>query len=134
MPSGLAKLATPQAPLLGKRFAVKELYSVEGLRMALANRAHYSISQPARTTALAVQRLLDAGAELVGVVKCSSMASREDPAEAVDFLSPFNPRGDGYQSPTDSSNGSAAAIASYDWLDFTPGSDSQSLPVPPSCS
>jgi len=52
------------------------------------------------------------------------MISREDPVEAVDFQAPWNPRGDGYQSPVGSSSGSAAGIASYDWLDVTIGSDS----------
>ena len=38
-------------------------------------------------------------------------------------MSPFNPRGDGYQLPSSSSSGSAAAAAGYDWLDFTIGTD-----------
>ena len=80
VPFRLPNLAAPQAPFLEERFAVKELSSVDDLRMALANRAYHSIVRPARATALAVQRPLDAGAELVGVVKCSSMASREKPA------------------------------------------------------
>ena len=125
VPPKLPSLFPHDLPLAGKRFAVKEVFSIRGLRMALANRAHYAISQPAEATATVVEKLLNAGAELTGVVKCSCMASREDPAEAVDFISPFNPRGDGYQSPTDSSNGSAAAIASYEWLDFTLGTDSK---------
>ena len=40
---------------------------------------------------------------------------------AVDYQAPWNPRADQYQSPTGSSSGSAAAIASYEWLDFTIG-------------
>ncbi|KAJ5728212.1 amidase [Penicillium malachiteum] len=48
---------------------------------------------------------------------------REEPKEAVEFMSPFNPRADGYQVPSGSSNGSAAGIGSYDWLDFSLGSD-----------
>lgn len=63
----------------------------------------------------------------MGSTKCSSMISREDPVEAVDFQVPWNPRGDGYQSPVGSSSGSAAGIVSYDWLDFTIGSDSKNL-------
>jgi Asp-tRNA(Asn)/Glu-tRNA(Gln) amidotransferase A subunit family amidase len=38
-------------------------------------------------------------------------------------VTPFNPRGDGYQTPSSSSSGSAAAAAGYDWLDFTIGTD-----------
>ena len=95
--------------------------------MALSNRAFYAVSSPAQTTAPAIQKLLDAGAVMVGSTKSSSMISREDPVEAVDFQAPFNPRGDGYQSPAGSSSGSAAAVASYDWLDFTVGSDSKMI-------
>ena len=40
-----------------------------------------------------------------------------------DYIAPFNPRGDGFQKPSSSSTGSAAACAGYDWLDFTIGTD-----------
>ena len=108
---------------------VKELYFLRGLRMTLSNRAYYAVSTPAEHTAPAIQKLIDAGAIMVGSTKCSSMISREDPIEATDFQAPWNPRGDGYQSPVGSSSGSAAGIASYDWLDFTIGSDSECLDV-----
>ena len=41
----------------------------------------------------------------------------------MDYVAPFNPRGDSYQSPSSSSAGSAAASAAYPWLDFTIGTD-----------
>lgn len=41
----------------------------------------------------------------------------------MDYHSPFNPRGDGYQDPSSSSSGAGASIASYDWLDIAVGSD-----------
>lgn len=41
----------------------------------------------------------------------------------TDYLAPFNPRGDSYQSPSSSSTGSAVASAAYPWLDFTIGTD-----------
>ena len=41
----------------------------------------------------------------------------------TDYLAPFNPRGDSYQSPSASSTGSAAAAAAYPWVDFTIGTD-----------
>lgn len=112
-------------PLHGKRIAVNELFALHGLRMALSNRAYYAVSCPALATAPAIQRVLEAGAILVGATKCSSMLSWEDPFEAIDFHAPFNPRGDGYQSPVGSSCGGAVAIAAYDWLDFAIGSDSK---------
>lgn len=36
---------------------------------------------------------------------------------------------DGYQSAWSSNSGSGAAIAAYDWLDFTIGTDSKTPPV-----
>ena len=123
VPSKICSPRSKDSPLLGKRIGVKELFDIFGLRMAPSNRAFYAMSTPAQTTAPAIQKLIDAGAVMVGTTKCSSIISREDPIEAVDFQAPFNTRGDGYQSPAGSSSGSAAAIASYEWLDFTSGSD-----------
>lgn len=51
------------------------------------------------------------------------MIGKEEPTEATDYHAPFNPRADGYQSPAGSSSGSAAAVATYDWLDFAIGTD-----------
>lgn len=50
--------------------------------------------------------------------------SRPDSADKPrsDYHAPFNPRGDGYQDPSASSAGSAAGVASYEWLDITLGS------------
>ncbi|KAK0511023.1 hypothetical protein JMJ35_006575 [Cladonia borealis] len=123
VPSRICSSPSAATPLLGMRIGVKDLFDIAYLRMTLSNRAFYAASTPAPTTAPAIQKLLDAGAVMVGTTKCSSMISREDPTEAVDYQAPYNPRGDGYQSPVGSSSGSAAAIASYDWLDFTIGSD-----------
>ena len=41
----------------------------------------------------------------------------------MDYLCPFNPRGDMYQKPSSSSTGSAVASAAYSWLDFTIATD-----------
>ncbi|CZR60710.1 uncharacterized protein PAC_10606 [Phialocephala subalpina] len=41
----------------------------------------------------------------------------------IDYHAPFNPRADGYQDPSGSSAGSAAAIATYEWVDFAIGTD-----------
>jgi Asp-tRNA(Asn)/Glu-tRNA(Gln) amidotransferase A subunit family amidase len=50
------------------------------------------------------------------------------PRDWVDYQPPFNPRGDGYLDPGCSSAGSGAALAGYDWLDVTIGSDSELSP------
>ncbi|KAL9623536.1 MAG: hypothetical protein Q9160_002217 [Pyrenula sp. 1 TL-2023] len=63
------------------------------------------------------------GANIVSKTHLSSFAMWEEPTQCVDFQDAFNPRGDGYQSPAGSSSGSGAAIASYEWVDFTFGTD-----------
>lgn len=95
--------------------------------MTAGNRAFYSLSTPSSKTAPILQRLIDAGAHLLGSTKLASLISKEEPTEAADFHAPFNPRADGYQSAWNSSGGSGAAIVAYDWLDFAIGSDSKAL-------
>lgn len=104
---------------------MKDIFDIEGLRVTAGNRAFYSLSNPAGATAPLLQRLVDNGAHLVGTLKLGSLIAREEPTESVDFHAPFNPRADGYQSAWSSSGGSGAAIAAYDWLDFTLGTDSR---------
>lgn len=64
---------------------------------------------------------------IVGKAKLHAMIMRQEPLEAVEFTPPFSPRGDGYQVPSGSSHGSAAGVGSYDWLDFSIGTDSSYL-------
>ena len=103
------------------------MYRIEGLRNTLGNRGYYDVNVPATANAPAIQKLLDSGAYLVGMTKLACFAAREEPTECADYQALYNPRGDGYQSPAGSSSGSAAAIVSYDFLDFTIGSDSKFL-------
>lgn len=71
-----------------------------------------------------MQRLVDAGAVIVGKMKTSQFANGETAtADWVDYHSPFNPRGDGYQDPSSSSSGPGAGEGSYPWLDLSLGSD-----------
>ncbi len=112
-------------PLAGIRIVVKDNFDIAGLKTTVGNRNFSNLYRPCTQTASAIQRLIDAGAEVLGKSKLSSFAAREEPTESVDYQAPFNPRGDGYQSPAGSSSGSAAAVSSYDWLDFAIGSDSE---------
>ncbi|KAJ6135423.1 hypothetical protein N7512_000583 [Penicillium capsulatum] len=124
VPSRLYYIRTSQKPLAGLRLGVKDIYDVKGLRTSGGNRAFYDLYPPRNTTGPAIQRLLDAGAILVGKMGTVQFANGDNPtADWVDFHCPFNPRGDGYQSPGGSSSGPAAGIASYDWLDIAVGSD-----------
>ncbi|KAI1086435.1 amidase signature domain-containing protein [Rostrohypoxylon terebratum] len=124
IPSRLYYTKTRDQPLAGLRIAVKDLYDLRGLKTSDGNRALYEMSQPKNATALAVQKLIDAGAVVVGKNHLSEFAfAGTSVPEHVDYILPFNPRGDGYNSPSDSSGGSGAAVASYDWLDVSMGSD-----------
>ncbi|KAK5657950.1 hypothetical protein OQA88_2502 [Cercophora sp. LCS_1] len=51
------------------------------------------------------------------------MLVREETMECVEFLAPFNPRGDGYQTSAGSSSGSCAGLGAYPWVYFAIGSD-----------
>ncbi|KAL9013661.1 MAG: hypothetical protein Q9173_001655 [Seirophora scorigena] len=106
-----------------EKLVVKDMFNIKGLRTSVGNRDFFNLYPPCTDTASAIQCLIDAGAEILGESKLSSFAAREEPMESIDFQAPFNPRGDGYQSPAGSSSGSAAAVSSYNWLDFAIGSD-----------
>ncbi|GAA5820413.1 hypothetical protein JCM11251_005615 [Rhodosporidiobolus azoricus] len=111
-------------PLEGVRVAVKDIYDLAGFRTGCGNRAHWNLYEPASTSAPTVQRLIDAGAVIVGKVKTSQFANGAAVSAGwFDQMAPYNPRGDGYQSPSTSSSGSAAGIAAYPWLDIALGSD-----------
>ncbi|KAF2215883.1 hypothetical protein CERZMDRAFT_35244 [Cercospora zeae-maydis SCOH1-5] len=124
VPSRLYYTKTAERPLAGVRLGVKDIYDVAGLRTGNGNRAWYNLYGPAIDHATPVKRLIDAGAIVVGKMITSQFANGEEAtADWVDYHSPFNPRGDGYQDPSSSSSGPGAGAASYPWLDLTLGSD-----------
>ena len=124
VPSRLYYTATPEKPLAGIRLGVKDIYDVAGVKTSDGNRAWYGLFPPATANAVPVQRLVDAGAIIVGKMKTSQFANGEmATADWVDYHSPFNPRGDGYQDPSSSSSGPGAGEGSYPWLDLGLGSD-----------
>jgi Asp-tRNA(Asn)/Glu-tRNA(Gln) amidotransferase A subunit family amidase len=54
---------------------------------------------------------------IVGKLKTTQFADSEWPTcDYIDYHAPSNPRADGYQTTSGSSCGSAAAVASYEWL------------------
>ena len=124
VPSRLYYTKTVDKPLAGVRTGIKDIFDIAGVKTSNGNRAWYRLYPPANETALIVQRLIDAGAVIIGKMKTSQFANGEAPtADWVDYHSPFNPRGDGYQDPSSSSSGPGAGAAAYDWLDLTLGSD-----------
>ncbi|KAL8906709.1 MAG: hypothetical protein Q9171_006170, partial [Xanthocarpia ochracea] len=124
VPSRLYYTRTASKPLAGVRTGIKDIYDIAGVKTSNGNRAWYRFYPPATANSVPVQRLIDAGAILVGKMKTSQFANGERPtADWVDYHAPFNPRGDGYQDPSSSSSGPGAGAAAYPWLDLTLGSD-----------
>ncbi|PGH19536.1 hypothetical protein AJ80_03871 [Polytolypa hystricis UAMH7299] len=124
VPSRCYYRPSKQPPLDGARISVKDNIDIAGHKTTLCNRAWQDLYPEAAKHANCVQVLIDAGAIIVGKAKLQAMIMREEPLEVVEFTSPFNPRGNGYQVLSGSSHGSAAGIGSYEWLDFSIGSDS----------
>lgn len=126
VPSRLYSLPTQEKPLTGKRIAVKDNYRLLGVKSTFSGRSYEATYGPDKETALLVQKLVKLGAIIVGKSKMSAFASAEEPTDqCVDFHAPFNPRGDGYQTPAGSSNGAAAALSGHGWLDFAFATDSK---------
>lgn len=124
VPSRLYFTKSAAKPLAGVRIGVKDIYRLAGVKGSNGNRAWYDLYPASTSTGPAIQRLIDAGAQIVGLQKTSQFANGESAtADWVDFHAPFNPRGDGYQDPSSSSSGAGASVASYEWLDIAIGSD-----------
>ncbi|KAL4900076.1 hypothetical protein BDW74DRAFT_171021 [Aspergillus multicolor] len=124
VPSRLYYTPTAEKPLAGVRLGVKDLYDIKGVKTGCGNRAYYDMYPAANTTAPSIQSLIDAGAVIVGKMKTSQFANGETAtADWVDYHSPFNARGDGYQDPSSSSSGPGSGIGAYPWLDIAIGSD-----------
>ncbi|KAH6872076.1 amidase signature domain-containing protein [Thelonectria olida] len=126
-PSSLTSLlskAFQEAAALGTALSVKDIFDLKGIKTGAGSRAYFALYPPANETASSRQRLVDLGAVIIGKLKTAQFAAGEVPtASYADQLAPFNPRGDGYQSPSSSSCGTGAALASYDWLDLGTGTD-----------
>lgn len=77
VPSRLYSTPTPEKPLAGIRLGVKDIYDIAGVKTSNGNRAWYGLYPPANVSALAIQRLIDAGAVVVGKMKTSQFANGE---------------------------------------------------------
>ncbi|KAJ0123645.1 amidase [Diaporthe amygdali] len=124
VPSRLYSPPTEHKPLAGKRISVKDNFKVAGIKTTQNNRAWLSLYGPERETASVIQDLISLGAVIVGKTKMCAFASSEEATDQwIDFHAPFNPRADGYQSPSGSTTGGGASLATYDCLDFSIGTD-----------
>ncbi|CAH0020772.1 unnamed protein product [Clonostachys rhizophaga] len=123
-PSRLYYSKTDEKPFSGIRIAVKDIIDLKGLKTGASSRAFTALYPVKEETAETVQHLLDLGFVIVGKLKSTQFADSEWPTcDYVDYHGPFNPRGDGYLTPSGSSSGSASAVATYPWLDFALGTD-----------
>jgi len=107
-------------PLVGLTFAVKDIYDVAGHRTGFGNPDWLRTHGPATRTALVVQRLLDAGAHLVGKTHTDELTWSLT-GENAHYGTPVNVNAPG-RVPGGSSSGSAAAVAAG-VVDFAVGSD-----------
>ena len=110
----------PTGPLAGLTFAAKDIYDIAGARTGFGSPAWLAEHPPATKTAWAVQRLLDAGATLVGKTHTDEMTYSLT-GENAHYGTPLNVRAPG-RIPGGSSSGSAAATAAG-LVDFALGSD-----------
>ena len=118
VPSRLYYSASAKSPLAGVRIGIKDLYDVKGLKTGAGSQVYYDIYPEANVTAPAVERLIDAGAIVIGKMKTTQFAAPENARDAIDYKAPFNARGDGYQEVGSSSSGPGGGVGSYKWLDI----------------
>ena len=107
-------------PLSGLRFAVKDLYDVEGHVTGCGNPDWLATHEPAESTAPAVTRLVEAGATMIGKTITDELAFSLF-GENFHYGAPVNTRAPD-RVPGGSSSGSAAAVAGG-LVDFAVGSD-----------
>ncbi len=107
------------------RISLKDNFRLKGIKTTQSNRAFVDTYGLETETAGYVEKLINMGAVIVGKTKLSAFSSSEEATDQwIDFHPPFNPRADGYQSPSGSTSGGATCLAGYKWLDFSVGTDS----------
>ncbi len=107
-------------PLAGLTAAVKDMYAIAGERAGGGNPDWLAQAMPAKANCSAVQKLLDAGATIVGKTICDEFFYSVAGINAH-YGTPANIRAPG-RIPGGSSSGSAAAVAAGA-CDFALGSD-----------
>ena len=107
-------------PLSGLTFAVKDVFHIAGQRTGFGSPEWLATHEAATETAVAVQRLLDAGARMAGKTHSDEMAYSLT-GENVHYGTPLNSRAPD-RIPGGSSNGSVAAVTAG-LVDFAIGTD-----------
>src|SRR5262245_27550981 len=109
-----------KGPLAGLTFAVKDVFDFAGHITGAGNPDWARTHTPAKTNAVVVQKLLDAGASALGKTHTDEL-SKGIFGENAHYGTPINPRAPG-RIPGGSSSGSAAAVAG-NLTDFALGTD-----------
>jgi amidase len=107
-------------PLLGCSFAVKDVFDIADHRTGNGHPLWLETHPPSERNASVVERLLAAGARLVGKTHCDELTYSLN-GENVHYGTPVNPRAPA-RIPGGSSSGSAAAV-SGGLVDFALGTD-----------
>ena len=110
----------PGGPLAGLTFGVKDIYDIAGHKSGFGSPDWLRTHDEAARTAPAVQRLLDAGADMVGKTHTDEITWSLN-GENAHYGTPVNVNAPG-RIPGGSSSGSAAAVAGG-LCDFALGSD-----------
>jgi amidase len=110
----------PEGPLRGLTFAVKDVFDIAGHRTGNGNPVWLETHLPSTRTASSVERLLAAGATMIGKTHTDEMTYSLN-GENVHYGTPTNPRAPG-RIPGGSSSGSAVAVAGG-VADFALGTD-----------
>lgn len=116
----VTRIGSETGPLAGLSLAVKDVFHIKGHRTGAGNPDWLRTHSAAETTAPAVQRLLDAGAHIVGKTHTDELAYSLN-GENVHYGTPVNTNAVG-RIPGGSSSGSAAAVAGG-LVDFAIGTD-----------
>ena len=109
-----------RGPLAGLTFATKDVFHIAGHRTGFGNPDWLRTHPVATETADAVQRLLDAGADMIGKTHTDELAYSLS-GENVHYGTPLNPRAPD-RVPGGSSCGSVSAVA-CGLVDFAIGTD-----------
>jgi amidase len=116
----VALAGSGNGPLAGLSFAAKDLFHIAGHRTGFGHPDWLRTHPPQPRTAVSIERLLAAGANLVGRTHCDELCYSLTGAN-VHYGAPVNINAPG-RIPGGSSNGSAAAVAGK-LVDFAIGSD-----------
>ena len=113
-----------KGPLAGRTFMVKDLFATEGRKVSIGSPDWYAAASPAKDTALAIRRLLGAGATLTGITICDEFLYSLLGSN-VHYGTPVNTRAPRHVTGGSSCGSAAAAAASM--CDFalaaTPAAD-----------